>query len=479
VSGKDWKYPRRAAVMPDPRVLVVDGYAATLAVRGGHLVVKSDGTEQRVPRIEAIRTRDGIARILIFSRVGSVTMEVTRWCESLGIAMFQVSRDGSIGFCTPGLIPKDARLIKRQVQCQPDGVDATIGLGITRNLLTEKVYGQLRNLELMTADTSKHEESLKGLATAPTIRAMQGYEGHAAIAYWKEWKNRVHVPFDKIALHYVPEHWQRFNGRTSVNRTDGFTESSNQNATDFVNACLNYAYKIAETEAMYACAMLGLHPGIGISHDAIYDNKAALALDVLEPLRPVTDSVVLSYLEYGRGAPMTDDGKPFRISKDSVYELETGVCRLVPPITSYLASAVSMTVAPVAIRIAEMIATAITTTRKAIPARPVDPRLHQRENATLLHESVTVVDLVPDNAWTEIQSMLPRYGRYETNERAILAAIVAHETYNVSWHTSADRFSQNYRSVRKRFDMWSKTGLLDQILSIIAGTPTHDKDHQD
>lgn len=62
------------------------------------------------------------------------------------------------------------------------------------------------------------------------------------------------------------------------------------------NALLSYLYAVAGAEAHQAVQETGLDPSLGFLHD-IYPGRAALALDLVEPLRPAVDSLVLDLLQ--------------------------------------------------------------------------------------------------------------------------------------------------------------------------------------
>jgi hypothetical protein len=67
---------------------------------------------------------------------------------------------------------------------------------------------------------------------------------------------------------------------------------SPRNAADPINALLNYGYALAEAEARIAALTVGLDPGVGILHTD-QKHRDSLALDLLEPLRPVVERHVL------------------------------------------------------------------------------------------------------------------------------------------------------------------------------------------
>jgi CRISPR-associated protein Cas1 len=87
---------------------------------------------------------------------------------------------------------------------------------------------------------------------------------------------------------------------------------------------VNYAYAILETEATITLQAHGFDPGMGILHtDKRY--RSSLAHDLMEPLRPVVDGLVI---ELVRTHPL---------SRGDVHETREGVCRLGPPLARTLA----------------------------------------------------------------------------------------------------------------------------------------------
>jgi CRISPR-associated endonuclease Cas1 len=462
----------RARVSSDPRVVVIDSYDFALRVRRGHVVVKSGGTERVISRADAAKTRDGIARIIILSHVGTVSVEVMRWAAALDVPVVQVSRDGTSSFCSPGLVTADARLYRQQVLAAPGMPNEATGLAITRDLLTAKIAGQLEVLRSAGTDSDRVAECIGMMASCRDVRSMLSVEGNAAIAYWRSWEKRVHVPWELNALRYVPAHWSRFNGRAgTVTRGNGYSESSNRNATDMVNAMLNYAYKVCETEALYACHVTGLHPALGVSHGALHEGKPAMALDIMEPLRPLADQVVLSYLDHGNGIPFDDTGKPAYISRHSAYELEDGTCRLFPPMTTQLAAAVSIAVAPHAMRWAETVAKSLAATAHITIVAPFDARLRDRPAAFELAPSSTPEVIIPDHLWQAVRHLIPEVppgiGR-RSDPRSILACIVAREVYGASWPKAATNCHVDFRTARRRLGDWKDSGVWEKIKSEIT-----------
>ncbi len=119
-------------------------------------------------------------------------------------------------------------------------------------------------------------------------------------------------------------------------------------AADPVNALLNYTYTytLAEAECRLALQALGLDPGLGVVHTD-KKNRDSVALDLLEPLRPVAEQHVLQILT----------ARYF--TADDFHETPQGSCRLLPPLTHLVAQALpafAQSVAPLAESIAHTLA---------------------------------------------------------------------------------------------------------------------------
>ena len=137
--------------------------------------------------------------------------------------------------------------------------------------------------------------------------------------------------------------------------------NANRKAERPVNALLNYVYALLEAEAILACQVVGLDPGLGIVHlDA--RGRQSLALDIIEPVRPSVDAFVLDLLER----------RTFR--KVEFTETEEGHCRLKAPLTHELAETMpqwARALAPIAESVAHSLGLAMA--GKYVPATPLTP----------------------------------------------------------------------------------------------------------
>ena len=98
----------------------------------------------------------------------------------------------------------------------------------------------------------------------------------------------------------------------------------NRHATHPVNAMLNYAYAVLESQERIFTVSQVLDPTIGYLHTC-RPGRVALMYDLMEPLRPRIDRLVLSFVRSNTFAP-----------SDFVLG-SIGVCRLHPQFARQIA----------------------------------------------------------------------------------------------------------------------------------------------
>jgi CRISPR-associated endonuclease Cas1 len=322
----------------NPSVIVVDGFGMGVHVCRNHLVI-SDGVGRQRRERRLTRSQRDVTRIVILGHTGSISLDAIRWCEATGITITCIDTDGRLlAFAgTPG--GDDGRLRRAQAAAP----NSTTGLTIGTALIGTKIEGQQANVKRLGA--SETADALAQMAAAAraaaTLPECAGIEANASNAYFAAWAAHAQCRIVANDRGKVPAHWQRFSRRRS-----DIGGNSARRATDPINALLNYSYALAEAECVHAVRAVGLDPGLGILHT---DKKGrdSLALDLLEPLRPIVDDVVLRLLETRW------------FSRRDLHETPQGSCRLVAPLTHELAAAVpnyASAVAPIAEQVAHTLA---------------------------------------------------------------------------------------------------------------------------
>lgn len=319
-------------------VVALSGYGISIAVSRGHLVLR-DGAgrqrrERRLPRVQR-----QVDRIVIVGQTGHVSLEAIRWCLASGVALVQVDNFGKVGM----LATSDGRDDPRLRRAQALAAGTTSGFEVARALITAKVMGQRDTLRRHGIGDIELDGYTDLAEAATTLQELAGIEAQAAARYFNTWSGRVEIRFARDHVDRVPKHWSRFVTRSSLIHAG----PGARDAADPLNAILNYTYALAETECTIALRAVGLDPGLGVMHT---DQRArdSLALDLIEPLRPVADDLVLQLL--ARRAFTSDD----------FIEDGRGGCRLTPALASELAGLLSE-LARVAAYWAEQISSMIST----------------------------------------------------------------------------------------------------------------------
>lgn len=322
-------------VTSNPAVLVADGAKVEICVRGGCLVVK-DGPKNnpreriiaRVPRI--------IRHVVILSMHGYISLDAMSWMKHCDITWTCIDRSEK----TPHVVETSAGnlkpdLVRKQAFCAPNGPMRRTGLAIWQEFITKKLEGQAWNAENLLGNpvvsiefNGQVDEVLAAkfirdriidVELADTISQIIGFEGQGAKAYWASWNG---LPVQWLKPVPPQPHWQAYGVRRTLRRA----YADNRNATDPINAMLNYGYKIAETECVNACYGAWLSPSLGIGH-VVKDGRDSFAQDLIETIRPRVDQIILKILER-------------RLDKRMFYEEQDGTVRVRATLTHEIAHAV-------------------------------------------------------------------------------------------------------------------------------------------
>ncbi len=258
------------------------------------------------------------ARLVVLGHTGSVSLEAIRWLADVGAAYLQIDADGRV-LAAFGRQGTDRPALRR---AQALAIHRPVGLTIARDLIAEKLRGQIATLQLVERHVSTIgaagdlEGALVRLKYARDIDGVRLAEAQGAAAYWQAWSG-IPVQYARRDAERVPLHWRTFGSRSSP-LTGGPRLAANP-----ANPLLNYLYAILEGEASIAARIVGLDPGLGVLH-ADQDRRDSLAADLMEPIRPLVDRYVLDLL-----TSRTFAARDF-------FETRQGVCRVVAPLTHEL-----------------------------------------------------------------------------------------------------------------------------------------------
>ena len=309
------------------RVLIVDGYGCSLRVHRKHLVIE-DGVGPRRRERRLSRVERGTQTIVVMARDGYITLDAYRWCSNVGITIVQIDKQDGTVVSVGGAVDQttyDARTRRSQVAAGLNGHNHT-ALTIIRMVLSEKIARQAQIVDTVCLDRGS-ASMIRGISTrlekARTAAECRSIEGSAAAIYWQSWVGVVCPSWPDGDLLRIPAHWCMYTQRPAV------THTTNRRATDPVNACLNYGYKIGEVVCRNALLEQDLDPSFGVLHTD-KPGRASLALDLLEVVRPDIDATVIDLL----GANQRVGNH--RCSRKMFHEQGNSVVRVLAPLTYQL-----------------------------------------------------------------------------------------------------------------------------------------------
>ncbi len=178
--------------------------------------------------------------------------------------------------------------------------DPTYCLAFARDLVAAKIVNQRtivrRNWrgdrDPRKAVLDRLNAARRSTKRATAVSALLGLEGDAAATYFRAFSDLLAPPGAK-------ESAEAGNALAPFR----FDARNRRPPTDPVNAMLSLAYAMLTRHLTVALATVGLDPYRGFFHAPRY-GKPALALDVMEPFRPIiADSVVLSAVNTGEVSP--------------------------------------------------------------------------------------------------------------------------------------------------------------------------------
>lgn len=220
--------------------------------------------------------------IIIDGHSGYISLQALHWLSRNKIPLFVLNYDGRMISSVLPPMPVKADLRAAQLEASQN---PAMKLKIARALVEAKIARSVQVLDWLGEryDISKEVMLVKreamNLTRASTVGAIRSVEGRVALKYWHA--------YSKVLPHSLD-----FQGR--------MTSSHQNNATDPVNAALNYGYGFLEGECRRVINAVGLEPSVGFLHDlSAYQTKQSLVYDLEEPFRWLVDQTVMQAFESG------------------------------------------------------------------------------------------------------------------------------------------------------------------------------------
>ncbi|HEY67686.1 MAG TPA: CRISPR-associated endonuclease Cas1, partial [Thermoflexia bacterium] len=159
-------------------------------------------------------------------------------------------------------------------------------LAVARELVAAKLINQAHLLERLGARRAAREieRDVRKARRASSLDGLRGHEGAAGARYFAALRR------------LIPSEW-------------GFVKRTYHPPPDPVNALLSLGYTLLLKDAVAAAQLVGLDPYLGFFHALDY-GRPSLALDLIEPFRPLVDGLVLGWIVERKVSPR--DFRPAR-----------------------------------------------------------------------------------------------------------------------------------------------------------------------
>lgn len=253
--------------------LYVTEYRSHVRAQKGSLVVSRPDGKARVP-IESLDA------VVLFG--GQITSEAIELCVSRAVRVAALRRSGRVRFTISG--PPSGNVYLRVAQLRAAD-DAEAALELARSFVAGKLQSYRTLLARWGAEATRPERTLMAvereaigerIASLPNARdgdTVRGLEGDGTRRYFKG-----------LGAHLAE--------RTDVG---SFLTRTRRPPRDPVNALLGFLYGVAQAEVEGALDAVGLDRQVGFLH-GLRPGRSALALDLLEELRPQADRLAVRLL---------------------------------------------------------------------------------------------------------------------------------------------------------------------------------------
>jgi CRISPR-associated protein Cas1 len=301
--------------------LVLGGHGVSLRIENGALAIR-DGFTHYPQKQELYRFFKGEldipTRIVLLDGSGSISFDVLSWLAEQDVSLIRIDWRGEV-VCVAARSGYSANPFRVQWQRQTRA-DENKRMEFSIEKITQKIENSILTLEKSVRRNDAWNKAMEiAYSTLTKLDARQpnsivelrALEANAAAAYFRAWKG-MPIKWRGVSRRPIPDAWRTIGQRTSL-----FLRAGNRNASHPVNAILNYAYTVLQSQLQIDAIAEGYDPTIGVMHEGS-NGSAAFIFDIMEPHRPLVDRKVSDFVR-----SHTFDPADFMICSD-------GVCRLNP-----------------------------------------------------------------------------------------------------------------------------------------------------
>jgi CRISPR-associated endonuclease Cas1 len=271
------------------------------------------------------------SRIVIVDGSGGLSFDVMAWLAEQNVPLVRLDWQGRVTAIMGGAYGSNPRRVDEQIADQRPSRAIAIAAGLIHKKIVNSIDTVKRAIpasQIQSQTIAKLQNEAHQLAQRlpKSISILLGAEGRVAYAYFKAWQG-LPIRWKGVGRHPVPEDWHRVGPRQSFNTGK---KGKNLNASHPMNAMLNYAYAVLESEMRMQIVSEGYDPNIGYLHKPA-PGRPALVFDLMEPLRPIVDRRMLEFVQSHTFHPAD-----FTMRSDGVCKLNPEMARLLVGLIAYL-----------------------------------------------------------------------------------------------------------------------------------------------
>lgn len=255
--------------------LLLSGFGISIDVNKSRLTIK-----QKDSMIEFFPHHIPYDSLIIDGHYGSISFEAMRWLSKHDVVITLLNWNGNLLSST---MPKETLNADLKIKQYEKYLDPKLRAYMAGQIVKQKVSSSVNLIKELSdfydIDITTINKEIERMEY-DNINSLMMYEGRIASAYW----SILSDIFNKLAPDF------NFQSRKNL------SYSWNMNASDPVNALLNYGYTILESLVRKDINSIGLDPSIGFLHE-IASSKHPLVYDLQELFRYVIDYSVIELLE--------------------------------------------------------------------------------------------------------------------------------------------------------------------------------------
>jgi CRISPR-associated protein Cas1 len=320
--------------------LMLTGHGLSLRVDKGCLLVRDGNTHYPAERREWRFFNSALdipPAFVVLDGSGDISMDAIDWIGRHNIPLIRLRWDGQFAsIVSSGGQAASPDKVRWQQETRDSSRER---LKFAIEIVRQKARNTLQTLDgehlppgpLRNWARRNIETRLKSLEDSPprTHSSLLGTEGSIAGDYFRVWSG-LSLKWKLSKRRPIPLDWHTYKVRAALRHGIVLKRGGggyNRGATHPVNAMLNYAYTVLIAQTQCRLLLEGYDPTIGIIHEkrALRGINPGLALDHMEPMRPVVDRAVLHLVN-----TITFSSADFSIQND-------GVCRMNPELARRVA----------------------------------------------------------------------------------------------------------------------------------------------